>query len=71
MLLGFICGIISEDYDIETVFIDGLAQIVSTASYQNFFKFLESISEKYNVQFFISINGDEKSIPDYLKEYIA
>lgn len=70
--LGFICGIISEDYDIDSIFIDGLSYLVkqSIQSMEGFFKTLETVAEKYNIQFTISMNGDEGAIPEYLKKYL-
>ena len=32
--------------------------------------FLENISEKNNVSFYISINGDENAIPDFIQKYV-
>ena len=31
---------------------------------------LEKISEKNNVRFYISINGDENAIPDFIQKYV-
>lgn len=70
--LGFICGVIAEDYDIEGIFIDGLTYITNqnVEFMENFFREVNEISLKYNIKFFISINGDIASVPEYLKEYI-
>ena len=71
--LGFICGIASQDYDLETVFIDGLTYIVKEDidDMKNFFTGLDKISELCDVKFYISINGDENNPPGFLKEYIV
>ena len=70
--LAFICGIASQNYDIETIFIDGLTYIIhqSAESLKEFFDGLEKISEKNNVRFYISINGDENAIPDFIQKYV-
>ncbi len=70
--LGFICGIISEDYDIDGIFIDGLTYLVkqSVQSLEGFFSTLETISTKFNIKFVISMNGDEESAPEFLKKYL-
>lgn len=70
--LGFICGIISEDYDVDAIFVDGLTYIIKqkVSSLENLFINLKQISEKYNIKFFISINGDTEEVPEYLKEYL-
>ncbi|MCX7748107.1 MAG: hypothetical protein N2645_14665 [Clostridia bacterium] len=73
VFLGFICGIISEDYDIKGIFIDGLTYIVKEKADQleAFFKSLKEVSEKFNIDFYISINSETKEIPSYMKEYVA
>ncbi|MCX7842931.1 MAG: hypothetical protein N2489_07645 [Clostridia bacterium] len=70
--LGFICGIISEDFDIEGIFIDGLTYIAdeNVSELKGFFDNLEALSKKYNIKFYLSINGDNAAAPDYLKAYI-
>ena len=69
--LGFICGVASQNYDIETIFIDGLTYIVGedASSLESFFKGLETITDDNTLNFFISINGDGE-VPAYLKNYI-
>ena len=70
--LGFLCGVASQNYDIETVFIDGLTYIVheNPESLKTFFDGLEKISAEHNAHFYISINGDENNIPDFIAPYV-
>ncbi len=70
--LGFLCGVASQNYDIETIFIDGLTYIIhqTPESLREFFDGLEKISSKNNVSFYISINGDENAIPDFIQKYV-
>jgi hypothetical protein len=69
--LGFICGVASQNYDIETIFIDGLTYIVGedASSLESFFKGLETITDDNKLNFYISINGGD-DIPEFLKRYI-
>lgn len=69
--LGFICGVVSQDYDIDGIFIDGLNYIVKqkASELQPFFDKLKPLSEKYNVNFYITINGNMEEQPAYLKEF--
>ena len=71
--LGFICGIISQDYDIEGIFIDGLTYILKEdiSSMATLFKKINDISKKFGIDFYISINGKINTAPDFLGEYIA
>ncbi|MGI6777025.1 MAG: hypothetical protein ACOX7R_03045 [Acetivibrionales bacterium] len=69
---GFICGMISQNYDIQSVFIDGLTYILNQQadSFEGLFKDLKQISEQYGIDFHISINGKEDNIPKFLEEYV-
>lgn len=72
-LIGFIYGIYSQDSDIEKIFIDGLFKIVKDLEGEDIIKLikkLQSISEKYSIDFIIAANTDEKKIPDELKELL-
>ena len=68
--LGFICGVASQNYDIETIFIDGLNYIVGDADLKAFFEGLKVINKDNCLDFFISINGDENNIPEYIAEFV-
>lgn len=70
--LGFICGVASQNYDIETLFIDGLTYIIGddAVALEKFFAGIVKITDAHNVDFYISINGDESNIPAYIKDYI-
>ncbi len=69
---GFICGIVSVNYDLQSVFIDGLTYITHDQMdhMEEFFDGLEKLSDKYHIDFTISANGDETAIPEFLKKYI-
>ncbi len=58
--LGFICGIASQNYDIETIFIE----------LSKFFEGIDKLSKEHTVDFYMSINGDESNIPEFIKQYI-
>jgi hypothetical protein len=70
---GFLCGMISEDYDICTVCVDGLSNIVKgdieEASHL-FFK-IENLAHRFNIEFYININSEKEEIPDFMKKYVA
>ena len=71
--LGFLCGVVSQDYDIETIYIDGLTYIVhqDIESLRIFFDGVEQISKEHNVQFNMSINGDENNVPEFIQKYVV
>lgn len=72
VLFGFICGILSQDGDIEKVFIDGLNNIVKGMAgdeYVKFVKNLEKLSADENVDFVMIISGDKAGLPGDLAPY--
>ena len=67
---GFICGIISRDYDITNIFIDGIFKIIGTDNLEGFEDFLaklENVSKELNVAFEISVSIDADAAPAYIK----
>lgn len=70
-LYGFICGVVASNYDIETIYIDGLYKIINAKSdnIREFFKRLDNIESKYNINFVITISCDKEDLPGYLKTY--
>jgi len=69
--LGFICGIISRDFDITNIFIDGIFKIVGGEHLDGFETFLEKIEElssKFNIDFNISVSIDVNDAPGYMKK---
>ena len=70
---GFLCGVLSEDYDIDTIFIDGLFNIVkeNLQDMAHLFYAIEKLSEEYKVNFYISVNGEKEEIPECIMKYVA
>lgn len=69
--LGFLCGMISEDYDIKGVFVDDLIEIVKdeACEMKSFFEDIEKLSSKFDIEFNFSIEGDKESLPEFIKAY--
>lgn len=69
---GFLCGVISQNFDIEKVFIDG-QKIISNAQddcLEAFIDNLKKLHEKFEVNFIVSCSRSIEGIPDFLKEYM-
>ena len=69
--LGFICGIISRDFDITNIYIDGIFKIVASDDLDGFEEFLNKLQEigkKFNISFVISVSIDAETAPDYIKK---
>lgn len=73
LMHGFICGMLATNYDIEKVFIDGLykiAKIVTEEEANELIDVLQQLSEKFNVDFYCSLNFAMDQIPESLKSMI-
>lgn len=73
--IGFICGIISQDHDIEKVYLDSFLNISHLENQDPeklipVFDKLKIISDKYEVDFIISMSYDDVDIPESIREYI-
>lgn len=70
--LGFLCGIIAQNYDIKWIFIDGITYILEkdASKLENLFSKLKVIASQFEVEFNMSITGDKEDTPEYLKQYI-
>ena len=68
--IGFICGIISQDHDLEQVYLDSFLTIASIESDADILKAIEKldvISEKYKVCFILSISKNKADLPECAK----
>ncbi len=70
-LIGFLCGILSQNYDIEGIFIDRLNFITNekVQQFEAFFEKLGFLAEKTNTEFLITFNGPAEEMPAFLKKY--
>ena len=68
--LGFICGIISQDNDLEEMFLDSFLTIANIDSEEAIAKAIEKldvISEKYKVKFVLSVSKNLNQLPECAK----
>ena len=70
--LGFICGIVSQDHDLQEMYLDSFLTIASIADGQinHAIEKLDIISEKYNVKFILSVSKNESDLPECAKAKI-
>ncbi len=69
--IGFLYGIISSDHDIEVIFIDSILKHadVNISDLPEFLNRLKNISEKYEIEFVVSISATVEEIGDIAKQY--
>ncbi|WP_427340115.1 hypothetical protein [Caloranaerobacter sp. DY30410] len=72
MFHGFLCGLIAEDYDIEKIYIDAVYKIadIDLSLLQKYIQRLENLANKFKVDFILSLNVEEKDIPENIKKYV-
>ena len=70
--IGFICGIASQDHDLEKVYLDSFLKIACTDEdcVRRVLNKLEKISEMFHVDFIISISLSDKSLSEDMRERV-
>lgn len=71
--IGFLCGILSQDNDLEEVYLDSFLTIANIHDNEEFSKVirkLEVLGEKYNIKFTLSVSMNGNDLPDVAKKYI-
>lgn len=70
--LGFICGIISQDHDLQKMYFDSFLKISCLEAWEIAVAVakLEEISEKFMVDFVLSVSADESELPEAVKPMI-
>lgn len=72
--LGFICGIVSQDHDLEEMYLDSFLTIAFIESDEDILKAIEKldiISEKYKVRFILSVSKDKSALPECAKAKVV
>ncbi|MDO4345517.1 MAG: twitching motility protein PilT [Eubacteriales bacterium] len=69
---GFVCGIISQDHDLEQMYLDSFLKIakVEKEDVAPMLDKLEAIGEKYQVTFIISISLDASELPEKMQNKV-
>ena len=70
--IGFVCGIISQDHDLQQMYFDSLLKIANLegADITETVEKLEKISAEFKVDFILSVSMDETELPAGMKEKI-
>lgn len=64
--LGFICGIVSQDNDLEELYLDSFLTVANIQEEEmcHAIEKLDVISEKYNVRIVLSVSRNQDSLPE-------
>ena len=71
--IGFLCGILSTDNDLEQIYLDSFLTIAGLEGKdisQTIDK-LTRISVKFKTEFIVSVSMDEKDLPENAKPYVS
>ena len=70
--LGFVCGIISQDHDLEQMYFDSFLKIAKAEAKDmaSVVEKLDKISSKFGVDFVVSVSADEEDLPEAVKSNI-
>ncbi len=70
--LGFVCGIISQDNDLQQMYFDSFLKIscLEGEDISETIEKLEKISEKFGVDFVLSVSADASKLPESVKDKV-
>ena len=70
--IGFVCGIISQDHDLQQIYFDSFLKIswLEDADSTDTIAKLEKISASTGVDFILSVSRDESELPEAVKKNV-
>lgn len=71
--LGFICGILSQDHDLEMIFLDRFFKISMTTE-ETMSEVLDQlivIAEKFSVDIILSLSVKSENLPEQYRKYVT
>lgn len=71
--IGFISGIISQDHDLEIMFLDSFLKLacLEDGNIEQAITTLENIGEKYHVTFVLSVSMDAENMPEIAQKDVV
>lgn len=71
MFYGFLCGMLAQNFDVHLVFIDAFLKLVNVKPNETewFFRQLDSLGEKRDILFVLSVSCDDAEAPEYIRKY--
>ncbi len=70
--VGFLSGIISGNHDLQAVYLDSFLKIayVDDNNFETVYSKIEKLSEKFNVDFILSISLNDNQLPENVKKNV-
>lgn len=71
--VGFISGMISQDHDLTTVYLDSFLSVTNTTvnDLPEVFEKLETLSGVFGVGFIISLSASKEALPEVIQEKVT
>ncbi len=72
MFIGFVCGMLSSNFDVGTVFVDAFLKLSHTGldNCEPVLAALAELSTKHQVDFVLSLSADPEDLPPVLKQLV-
>ena len=72
MFLGFLCGMLSQNFDVGTIFIDAFVKLCKTdlSAAGPLFEAMARLSEKHHVDFVLSVSAAPATLPEFMTCYL-
>ena len=72
MFIGFLCGILSSNFDVGTIFIDAFLNLVhlELGDTEQVLRILAELGAKHDVDFVLSLSADPEELPVFYKQYL-
>ena len=64
--VGFVCGIISQDHDLEAIYLDSFLTVAHLEEVEDLTQAVEdfkTLGEKYGIDFILSVSRDAQDLP--------
>ncbi|MDO4977562.1 MAG: twitching motility protein PilT [Eubacteriales bacterium] len=72
MFIGFIAGILSQDHDLDKIFLDSFLTIAACEENVSYvIEKLEVLSERFDVDFVISASLDKEDLSEEMHKYVS
>ncbi|MBQ9157179.1 MAG: twitching motility protein PilT [Eubacterium sp.] len=72
MFIGFIAGILSQDHDLDKVYLDSFLTIADVKDNLEYvISRLEVLSKRFDVDFIISASCEKAAMPESIQQYVS
>lgn len=72
-IYGLLCGVISGNYDIENIYIDGIFDFEGNniEGSEGCLKKISDLATTFKINIYINVNYDKEEVPNFIKRFVA